>query len=204
MGLQNRERATYLTLNADGKFAQSFKTQVEGSIGRINKEKRQVYELFFQELVGKITNVVLEDSSYGLQWKVTLMDDTERFIVTMGFSSNYAKGFLKMFENINLEKPVTLSPAVSTDARGESSTSLFIYQDGKLVPYAYKSDAPNGMPERELITVGGKEKWDYTKQLKWLGEKVAKHLGNATMNVVEKEVTLDDIANTKESEEIPF
>lgn len=205
MGLQNRERATYLSFNADGKFVQKVQSTTPGAIGRINKLNKQVYEIFHDQLVGKITDVQLEDSEYGLQWKVSIIDnEDERFIVTMGFISNYAKGFLKMFPKIDLSKPVTLSPA-SKEEDGDKKVSLFIYQEGKLVPYAFTKDVPNGMPDRSLLKdpKTGKDVWSYVDQMKWLSEQAARHLGKESLSVVkaepvEKETTLDDIANTPE------
>lgn len=182
MGLQNRDSATYLSFNADGKLVQKVPSTTPGAVARINKLSKQVYEIFHDQLVGEIKDVSLDDSEYGLQWKVNMIDGDDRFIVTMGFNSNYAKSFLKMFPNIDLSKPVTLSPA-SKEEDGDKKVSLFIYQDGKLVPYAFTNTNPNGMPERVLLKdpKTGKDVWSYADQMRWLGNKAFDKIGKSAI-----------------------
>lgn len=181
--LTSREKGIYLTINADGKFAQKVDPSTPGAKSRVNTENGKTYhELFFDELEGFIENVKFEDSQYGMRCKVFFIDGEQKAILTMGYSSMYLIPFLKMFPSIDVTKKVKLSPSVKEED-GKKKSSLFMKQDidgtDQIVPYAYKADNKNGMPDRVLIKVKGKDTWDYTPQIEFLAEKALEKIGAA-------------------------
>lgn len=204
--LGNRDRATFLTINADGKFVQSFKTAQEGTVSRENKNKRIVHEKFFDYVTGYIKSLTVDEhKDYGKQWRITMEKGDNKVIITLGYASNYAKPFLKMLPNIDLSKEVELQPSAQM-VDGVKQTSLFIKQDGKNVQYAFKKDDGNGMPDRKLIKVKGKDQWDYSDQLEFLHEQANKKLGQDSVDAVTEapdETTLDDITKD-DNQDIPF
>lgn len=209
--LANRDRATFLTINADGKFVQSFKTAQEGTVSRENKNKKIVHEKFFDFVTGYIKGLTVEEhKDFGKQWRIRMTKDDNAVIITLGYASNYAKPFLKMLPNIDLSKEVELQPSAKVE-NDQKSTSLFIKQDGKLVQYAFKNGDGSGMPDRKLIKVKGKDQWDYSDQLEFLHEQANKKLGQdsaetvaeATDDAVDQKTTLEDITND-DNKDIPF
>lgn len=194
--LGTRQRATFLTINADGRFVQSFKEAAPGTFPRTNKNGKLVHEKFFDFITGYIHSVKVDDhKDFGKQWKIEVIKGENRVIITLGYASNYAKPFLKMLPNVDLSKEVEIAPSAKMEGT-EKKTSLFLKQDGEVVPYAFKKDAPNGMPERKLLKVKGKDTWDYTDQLEFLEAEANKKLGQAveeSTGATVKETKLEDI-----------
>lgn len=200
--LGTRQRGTFLTINADGRFVQSFKEAQEGTVQRTNKNGKVVHEKFFDFITGFIHSVRVDDhKDFGKQWKIELIKGANKVIITLGYASNYAKPFLKMLPNVDLSKEVEIAPSAKME-NGEKKTSLFLKQDDQVVPYAFKKDAPNGMPERKLIKVKGKDQWDYSDQLEFLEAEANKKLGQANVESVAEatdETTLEDITGDEDA-----
>lgn len=204
--LGKRQRGTYLTINGDGKFVQSFKEPVPGTIQRTNKNNKVVHEMFFDFITGYVKSVSTKDhKDFGKQWEIVLTKGDNRVIITLGYASNYAKPFLKMLPNVDLGKELEISPSAKVE-NGEKKTSLFLKQDDKLVPYAFKNGDGSGMPDRKLIKVKGKDQWDYTDQLEFLQEVANKKLGQADVEDVaesDNETTLEDIVGDGDEDGLP-
>lgn len=177
--LRDRAKGTFLNLVGQGdhigKFAQRVPKGTPGSVTRITKEGKEVSEVYRGELEAYIDSIELvEGGNYGSQWHVKLSTGVPggEMILTFGYNSRHIKTILKVFPNIDLDKSVLFGPSVKV-VEGEPEVSLFLSQrdhDGafKMVPFVYTAKTPNGMPEREMVTLNGNTSYDYTKQLTFL------------------------------------
>jgi hypothetical protein len=113
-------------------------------------------------------------------------------MLEMKYSSGYSNSFLKALPNVDLKKPVTLSPKLYIDGDKKSSV-LFLNQNGAAIKHYFTKETPNGMPNLEKIKVKGVETWDDTKRMEFLEEFV-------------KTTILSKISSLPEvnEEEVPF
>jgi hypothetical protein len=199
----NKQRGTFLSINADGKFAQKVSVDTLESIHRVNKNGITIGELFYDFVKGNVDSVrVNEHVDFGKQWQIVLTSGENKVIINLSYGSNYAKAFLKMLPNIDLSKPVEMTPSMKMDG-AEKKTGLFLKQDNILVKYAFNKENPNGMPERKLLKIQGKDTWDYTDQLEFLEAEANKKLGvdgTSKASGTPSDVIFDNIT----SEELPF
>lgn len=187
----NRQRGTYLSINADGKFAKKVSSNTVGAVERKNKKDVIVYEFFYDFVKGQIKSVKSKPSPFGRQWEIVMTSGEKKVIINLSYTSNYAKAFLKMLPNIDLSQNVELVPSAKEED-GQNKTSLFIYQNKELVKYAFTKENPNGMPERKLTKVNGEDKYDYTDQLEWLEAKAKEKLGDTSADEETEDVELDE------------
>lgn len=187
----NRQRGTYLSINADGKFAKKVDAQTVGAKSRVNKKGDTVHEIYFDFVKGQIKSVKSKPSPFGRQWEIVMTSGEKKVIINLSYTSNYAKAFLKMLPNIDLSQNVELVPSSKLED-GQNKTSLFIYQNKELVKYAFTKDNANGMPERKLTKVNGEDKYDYTDQLEWLEKKATEKLGDTSADEETEDVELDE------------
>ncbi len=171
MGLEKRESGKYITIY-QGKFCIRVPEGTEGSVERVNKLGNKVSEMFYDSFNGVLTNIKTKDSAdYGKNWEFTLVDGEDQYTLQLSYSNSFAKNILKMLPNVDLSKPMTLSPSMKMED-GKQKTSLFINQDGKAIKHAYTKDVPNGLPPMEKIKVKGQDMWDDSASLAFLQEMV--------------------------------
>lgn len=167
-GLSNRESGTYITI-LNGAFAQRVQPGDEGAKERINKMGKVVYERYYQSFTGFLTSInVKEDTGFGKSWNFGFtLSSGQKYFIQMPYSSSNSSAFLAMLPNIDLEKPITLSPSMKM-VDGKNKTSLFVNQDNKPVKHFYTKDTPNGCPPMRQIKVKGQDVWDDTDRLEFL------------------------------------
>lgn len=206
-GLGNRTSGKYISINSMGKFAQRVPKGTEGAITRINKENKEVSELYFDFFTGTLKNIKVTDSPYGKSWEFVFDAAGETYTLQLSYSNSYAKNILKMIQNVDLSVPFTLTPKAEM-VEGKNKTSIFINQFDKPVKHSYTKDAPNGLPAMKQIKVKGQSVWDDTDALVFLEAMVAEKILPKLKGGTDKASSLDDIKSEKElaedSEEAAF
>lgn len=174
MGLQNNQSGNYINI-IGGKLTQRVPEGTEGSISRTNKNGKVVHEMKYDSFEGMITGIRTQDGNFGKNWVFELQDGEENYQLRLSYSNSYATALLKMLPNIDVAKPVKITPK-QEEIDGKTKTALFVNQDGKAIKHAYTKNEPNGLPEWEQITVKGQKEWDSTKQLEFLEDMVNKDI----------------------------
>ena len=166
MGLDNRQSGNYITI-LQGKFCQRVPEGTEGATTRTNKIGNVVHEKFYDSFTGKLTDIKVQESTYGKTRNFIFKDKEEPYTLQLSYSNSFSTAFLKMLPNIDLTKEMKVSPSVK-EVDGKNKSSLFVNQNGQPLKHAYTMDAPNGMPNMEQVTVKGVLQWDDTKRLEFL------------------------------------
>lgn len=196
----------FININSAGKFSMRVPKGTEGAVDRINKENKEVSELFFDFFTGTLKDIQVKEGSYGKQWEFKFDANGELYTLQLSYSNSFAKNILKMIQNVDVTKPFTMSPKAEM-VDGKNKTSLFINQDGTPVKHSYTKENPNGMPPMKQIKVKGQIAWDDTEAIEFL-ENMAKTVILPQLGHVQSEVVvgLDDIKTKAEAdaEDIPF
>lgn len=96
MGLTNSQGGSKVFLSiSNGKLVRSFKEKTEGTVSRINKAGREVFEMFYDALEGTITGVGTKESDYGKFLVVQVESNGVNYQLEMNFSSGYSASFLQ-------------------------------------------------------------------------------------------------------------
>lgn len=164
MELKNRESnssdKTFLTILSDGKLHQRVDADTPGAVERTYKrdikddkgkvtgeEDVTVHELVHTAATGIITNMYFQKGNYGENLIVEIDNDGA---ISFNASQSYGEQFLRKLPNIDLAKPVTISPYNFTK-NGKPNKGVTITQDEiKLQDYYYDYDkkvSQNGLPE---------------------------------------------------------
>jgi hypothetical protein len=166
MALENREGGNFITI-LNGKFCQRVQEGVAGSVQRVNKLGKTVYEKFYDSFTAKLIGIRTQDGAYGKNWVFDFQDKGEIYHLNLSYSNSFATAFLKMLPNLDLTKEMKLSPSTK-EVDGKNKSSLFINQDGLTVKHAYTRENPNGMPDLKQITIKGQLMWDDTERIEFL------------------------------------
>lgn len=162
-----RTGASYLSI-ADGKLIARAKTQLEGYEPYTKKDGTIGFEKKFKAVEGFITGVARVESEWGPKWEFTLHDDGVRFIISLNYSSSYAKNIINCLCNpaCDLTQRLTIKPWSMDDPKtGKAKTGVNVKQNAVKIPWAYGLD---DMPRLEQVTVKGMKVWDDTKQVEFL------------------------------------
>lgn len=159
MGLNSSTKGnrTFISI-VNGKFAQRVEKSTPNSVHRVieNKKdgsKKDVWELIYDTVDGVITSIEVDESgSFGDQLKINMSDGGNHFTVTLSMSGREAKNFLCLLKNVDLKKPVILSPynfESKTDDRqviGMNTYQGGIGKEFKVKPH-FSKETPNGLPQ---------------------------------------------------------
>lgn len=123
---------------------------------------------FYGYVEGRLTDIAVKDDEYkGQQYKkllVNLIDETgEVFQLQMKLDSGYGRAFCCIIPNVDLSKPVRISPTYE-EKDGAKKTGMFINQNDKPVKWAFTKDNPGNRPDLEKVKFKGQEMWDNSAQ----------------------------------------
>jgi hypothetical protein len=166
MALGNTSNAIYLTIS-DGKVVRQFKTPTAHSVERTTKTNKLVHEERYDFVEGLITAIATRENDYGKFWNITLQDGEETYIIQFNYSGGTAAAFLKTLPNVQLDKPVKLTPKQTIDGEKKKST-LFINQGGNALKWYWNKDNPGELPQLKKVKVKGKEQWDDSDMMEFL------------------------------------
>ncbi len=174
MGLENRQGGKYITI-LGGKFCVKVTPETPGTIARVNKLGKTVYEVFYDSFTGKLVNIRTRDTAYGKAWEFDFKDGAEVYTLQLSYSNSYATNILKILPNIDVSKEMKVQPAQKIEDN-KTKSSLFISQDGITLKHAYTKDKPNGLPQMVQVMVKGQAVWDDSARLAFLEEMVKRDI----------------------------
>jgi hypothetical protein len=138
MGVHTRESKTYLkVLASDGTLRLAVPEGTPGAVRRTyedrdTKEEKVVFEQVFDFIDGMIGDVTIVEGKFGSQVMVPIIDGDTTFTLSLGLTSNFGEDFLKKLPNIDLKKPVVISPFSFTSDKGKPVRGMSIQQDFKI------------------------------------------------------------------------
>lgn len=170
MGVHTRESKTYLkVLASDGTIRQTVPQGTEGAVRRTyedreTKAEKETFELVYDFIDGTIGDIFLFEGKFGDNLIIPISDGDSTFHLSLGTSTNFGEDFMKKLPNIDLTKPVAISPfSFMSDkgkpVRGVSIVQDFIIQNGsikggaKVKSYFYDDEAKkniNGYPDPDF------------------------------------------------------
>mgnify|MGYP000943822227 CR=1 FL=1 len=161
MGLSNN--------NSSGRVFLGIK---DGKITRRHRDSERVD--VYDELEGTLRSMWLKhDGFYGPELHVTLRDAGIDYCLQMKLNSGYARSFMKIAPNFDMELPMKLTPSVRKRDDGNVDYGMFIRQNGQALKWYYTKETPNGLPEMTPCKVKDKngalvDRWDGSEQLDFL------------------------------------
>jgi hypothetical protein len=150
---ENRENCFYLKAK-NGKI---LATQGKGS-------QKTVTEHDF--VVGKIINIKYVESLFNMEkiksWNVVIKGENGVGILTIGYSSNFARSFFNALCNANIKKPIKFGCYVKNDYN-----LPVLLQNEEMIKWKYQE-----IPKAERVQVGSKEVFNDDNVAKWITERV--------------------------------
>lgn len=134
MGLETREHKVYLQVISDGTIRKQVPEGTEGAVkreyeDRETKETRHKFELVFDAINGMLGTITINKGKYGDQLIVPITDGDEIYNLALSTQQNFGEDFMKKLPNINLDKPVRLSPFSFTSDQGKTIRGIDVRQD---------------------------------------------------------------------------
>src|SRR5690606_28315659 len=104
---------------------------IPGLTQRVNKKGETVYEEYFSELFGVITNINIQShEDFGDFIQITLNDMQEEVVLTTSLSGSYGKSFLLKTPNIDPTRAVVIMPYMFDDKEtGKTRRGVKIYYE---------------------------------------------------------------------------
>ena len=188
MGLNKQmDQKTYATLLADGtlrvKCDESNPEAKKREIEKSDGTKQIKFELVYSSLSGLITNLEIEDGTFGEQLRLTITDDGDSTIVTTGASSNFADDLMKKLPNVDFLQAVEFKPFSFTNDKGKPQKGITLVQgDNKLPNFFFDPKTKKSINEFPELAENYAEfkKKDWKKHF----EGVNQFLIDYTLNVV--------------------
>ena len=181
MGLNSTSNSvTYLSVQ-NGKVAKRVQEPTPASKARtVESTGKIVHEELYDSITGKLAGISTRDGNFGKELQITLIDDRP-YVLQLKLSSGPASSFLRALPNVDLQKPVTLTPKI--EMKGDvKRTSVIIAQGDKGVKWAFTKDAPGDLPPMKQIKVKGKDVWDDSDQLAYFEKMIADINNKLTAN----------------------
>ena len=140
----------------------------ERAVKRTLKSGKEVEELQYNGLEGKIVNIYMLENDYGTKYVTSLEDENgDRFNLQIPLDSQFFGQYAKRMPNIDKDTNIFFGLGFDKDRQ---RPFLFIKQAGETVPMKFTKAEPNGMPEPTTKEVKGKEVWDWEEQENFLYE----------------------------------
>lgn len=137
---------------------------------RVNKNGKEVREVYYDTLKGVLKGIEEFDSDYGKQIKKTFDANGVIYTIFINWKSNLKDGVVKRMPNLKGGVMTILKP--TKDDRDRTSLLVMQYSNEgngyKPIKYAFTNDNPNGMPLPTKEVKLGKEVPNYDKQEEFL------------------------------------
>lgn len=209
--------ATYFTIS-DGKCRIRLKEPQEGCVTRVTKDGNTVHEFVHDSFVAKLVSGSVVDTDYGKQWKLVFADAKDTYVLSLKYTSGYAKTIVMALCNPKFDPrmPVTLKPYSfePKDRPGKTVIGTTVFQfDQKLErPYCSPRDPePAGrqvLPDLEVMQVRGETIYDDTKQLEFIRSefeaKVLGRLSTTTQPTIQPPTSTVEAADGDDDGSLPF
>lgn len=209
--------ATYFTIS-DGKCRIRLKEPQEGCITRVTKDGNTVHEFVHDSFVAKLVSGSVVDTDYGKQWKLVFADAKDTYVLSLKYTSGYAKTLVMALCNPKFDPrmPVTLKPYSfePKDRPGKTVIGTTVFQfDQKLDrPYCSPRDPePAGrqvLPDLEVMQVRGETIYDDTKQLEFIkaefDSRVLSRLNASNVPTIQPPISTVEAADGDDDGSLPF
>lgn len=156
MGLKKHDDAKYVNiLGSDGTLRLTVPEGTEGCEKREYEIKDGTkgvkYELVFDSLNGKITNIEFYEGKFGKNLLITVADTEGELTLSASTTQPFGEDIMKKLPNIDLKKEVVFAPYSFTDDKGKTVKGVSITQDGvKILNFFRDVEAKkniNGYPD---------------------------------------------------------
>jgi hypothetical protein len=208
----NDSQKNYLNI-LGGKITQRVKEGTEGAVSRINKQNKEVWELHFDTLSGRIVDFNLEESDYGKVWVVTIQSGIDYYYLHLQQSGRITNGLMHRLPNIDLSKEIVIKTfRIFNEDKQRDQDYLVVYQGGTAksnkIEGHYTKKGPdgkvqniNGLPEMVQIKVKGNLVWDDSAQIEFITNMVLNEvkpkLNGDAPKAEYKEPSIKDVAAAK-------
>lgn len=217
MGFSNSTAASsaiYFGIS-EGKCRIRLKQATEGSITRTTKDGNVVHELVNDQFTGLLRAVEARETQYGKQWAFTFVDAPNIYILTIKYSSQYAKTLIQSLCNpaLDITADITLRPYSFSpkDDNTRTITGVSVIQHGKKIerPYCSPMNPEPGktqLPPLEELIVRGEKIYDDTKQMEFLASELNAHVISKLTRPVATVMPMDVLPSNDggEDETLPF
>lgn len=150
---------------------------------------RIYYAKVGESFTGKLVNVEITMKEYkGKNMEILNLHFTKndkKITIEFPFSSKYGRSFLYRMLGINPAQDVTFEPYSFTGKDGKEAVGITILQNNFKLPSLYTKDAPNGMPQPQIVVVNNAQVYDWTESIKFQLGLVAQY--NAKANELKTE-----------------
>ena len=137
MALIKNDKEEYVSVLGNGTLRIVVPKGTEGAVEReyetSDGKKGVKYELIFNSLVGKITDVKFFDGDFGKLIQAVITDGEGSLTLSLPTNQNFGEDFMKKLPVIDLEKEVKITPYSFEDEKGKTRKGLTIEQDGKKI-----------------------------------------------------------------------
>lgn len=144
------------------------KTTIDNPLGkkRTDKTGKEVNELFYDNVGGKITNITIEPSKFDESAMVIYVELTgdSKVVLQINLNSGYGRSFARQIEQVNFHHDVLFTPWMKTfkndDGTERTVFNVYLSQPGvKLSPVKFENE-----PEVKFKNVRGKQVADPESQ----------------------------------------
>lgn len=134
MGVHTREQKVYLQIISDGSIRKQVPEGTPGSVRREyedkdTKETKVKFEMVYNAIDGLIGDITVMKGKFGDQIIVPIKDGDDVLTLALSTSSNFGEDFMKKLPNINLSKPVLLTPFSFDSDKGKLIRGVDVRQD---------------------------------------------------------------------------
>lgn len=197
----------------DGRMKYNVKPDTQGAEKRINKNAKEVWEMFVSSVSGHLVGIEKQVSEeYQDSWVIKLHDrsDDSTVHLRIPYSGRQADGFLRRLPNMDLEKPIKIAAGSYNEKQW-----LTVSQEGSKLDYYWTQENPGNLPQMVQMVVKGKEVWDDTEKMKYLeryvNEKVIPKIQSAK-SAIESALpegnigtpNANDVPPAPEEDDLPF
>lgn len=147
----NNER--YISVKADGRFHEKVSEGTEGAVLRTYElkdgTKGEKWELLYKDISNVLVkNIRFEDSDFGENILLTLVDDDSEVVWAENTGSNFGSDLMKKLPNLDFSKPVSFKPYSFEDEKGKDKRGVSVFQEDKISDFFYDGEKKlHGFPE---------------------------------------------------------
>ncbi len=161
------QQEKYLNILSDGTLRMSVPEGTEGAIKReyetSDGKTGTKNELVFSEISGFLTKVSFFEGSFGKLLHLTIKDNEEEYVLSVGTESNFGEDLMKKLPAIDLEEMLTITPYSFEDDKGKKKRGVTIKQkDKKIENFYYDKETKKnkfGYPNPKITKKMDKDKW---------------------------------------------
>ena len=143
----NNKSITWLSIS-NGKIVTKVEEGTPKSVKRINKAGVEVWERFYDSVVGKIKTIDVLENKFGeTQISVGIENGDNYGVLGFNLDSSYGRSFLKQIFNVDLSRDIIFAPWQKIDGDKKVTRLYLSYSKQHKVEEKY----PEGTPEIKFV-----------------------------------------------------